>query len=402
MARLASQQRLGFYPANPLAIAELLKHLRCRPKDPTKRFDSIVAIDPCCGQGAALRQIADGLDIPEENLYTCELDPERGKAVRELIPGGHHVSPASFLGMQITGGSFALAYVNPPFDFELGGKRREEQAFVEKATPLLVHKGVLVLVLPLDALVGNRGFVDMLDSHYEDLRVYRFPDGNDADGKPIRPFNEIVVIGRKRKEAVPIASYDDGKTYFGNMDLRWRNHVPIENFPPLGQVQPLSWNWGKPSFEREHEIRVWEIPHAWRPNTFKKNALTEDELVYELDRSPLNKQVTEVQPLPPRKPPLSLDRGHLGTCAAAGILDGVIEGPHGPHVMRGSSRKERYHNKEQSESTANPETGSVSTKNVWSERPVTEIRAVDATGVIHTWSNAPKEKDEEDEQSLEY
>ena len=39
--RLAAQQRLGFYPANPVAIAELAKHLYPRGPDPTKRIDTV-------------------------------------------------------------------------------------------------------------------------------------------------------------------------------------------------------------------------------------------------------------------------------------------------------------------------------------------------------------------------
>src|SRR5208337_4035970 len=110
--RLAGQQRLGFYPAHPQAIAELVKHLRCKPPDPAKKADSCCVIDPCCGKGEAIKQIADALGVPESNVFTVELDPERGKAVKELIPGGNHISPASFLGCQITGTSFGLAVIS--------------------------------------------------------------------------------------------------------------------------------------------------------------------------------------------------------------------------------------------------------------------------------------------------
>ena len=57
-------------------------------------------------------------------------------------------------------------------------------------------KGILVLVCPLKALAGNRPFCTFLDAHYDELGVYKFPDG-------YRPYNEIVVIGQKRREAIP-------------------------------------------------------------------------------------------------------------------------------------------------------------------------------------------------------
>ena len=201
--RLEAQKKLGFYPAHYLAIAELAKHLHPRPPDPTKKFDTVCAIDPCAGKGEAIKQLTEAIGIPQENVYTCELDVERGQACKELMPDAHHISPATFLGCQITGCSFGLAYVNPPFDAEIGGGRREEQAFVQAATPLLVVKGVLVLVVPLSALAGNGQFVDYIDACYEDVAVYKFPDGHDVNGNLIRPYKEIAVIGRKRKEVLP-------------------------------------------------------------------------------------------------------------------------------------------------------------------------------------------------------
>ena len=39
--RLAAQAKLGYYPANPLAIEQLTKHLYCRGPDPTKKYDTI-------------------------------------------------------------------------------------------------------------------------------------------------------------------------------------------------------------------------------------------------------------------------------------------------------------------------------------------------------------------------
>jgi hypothetical protein len=80
------------------------------------------------------------------------------------------------------------------------------------------------------------------------------------------------------------------------------------------------------------------------------------------------------------------------------MLDGVVDGPHGPHVVRGSSSKFTYHNKELSGSEENPDTGAVTTKDVFSERMVTIIRCVTQDGTIHTFSNGPKEVTEDVDQ----
>jgi hypothetical protein len=78
------------------------------------------------------------------------------------------------------------------------------------------------------------------------------------------------------------------------------------------------------------------------------------------------------------------------------MLNGIVEGPHGNHVVRGSSTKVEYHNVEQSQSEANPETGAVTTRDVYSERMVTILRAVEQDGNIRTFSNRPEETAEEE------
>jgi hypothetical protein len=373
MARLECQKRLGYYPAHPIAIDALVQHLYPRPPDPTKKSDAVCILDPCCGKGEAINQIAQRLQIPGGNVYTVELDPERGKAVQELIPDGHHISPATFHGCQITGGSFGLAYVNPPFDNEIGGKRREEQAFCQAATPLLAAKGILVLICPIHALAGSGGFVDYLDANYEDIQVYRFPDGVDHEGRLIRNYKEIAVIGRKRKTVLP---RDNVSTLgrLNQMQMRWRDYFQIDSLPQLGECAPLTWTNGQASRMNEPELHRWEIPHSWRPHTFKKSMFTDEELNQVLAESPLNQHFTEVRPLVTLEAPLSLDRGHLGLILASGVLDGIVRGPHGSHVVRGSSSKKQYLDHEATVSTQNNETGAVTTTETYRERMITTIR----------------------------
>ena len=389
--RLAAQCKLGWYPAAPEAIAELVKHLHLKPPDPDKPLGgSVPILDPCAGEGRAIQQIATALGVEPEHIYAIELDAGRAAIARANLPGGHVLGPASFLGVQVSGQSFGLAYVNPPFDDELGGGRREEQAFAERATRLLVPKGILVLVCPLRALAGNRPFCTFLDAHYDELCVYKFPDGH-------RPYNEIVVIGRKRREAIPAdAIYLHG--CLPKLGLTWDSGSGylIGHLPALGQLQPESWRNGHPTLEREPVLRTWEIPSTARPSTFKKTAFTESELVAAVAASPLNALLREVKIPPPLSPPLPLDKGHLGLILASGMLNGIVEGPHGVHVVRGSSHKVEYHNREASTSEENPETGAVTTKDVFSQRMVTVIRCVEQDGTIVTFSNEPQIHDRED------
>jgi predicted RNA methylase len=392
--RLAGQAKLGYFPASPIAIDGILKHLYARLPSPEKRFDTTNIIDPCAGEGVALNQLRKGLGIPAEQTYAVELDAGRTEKIKENIPGVNLLGPASFIGVQITGYSFGIAYVNPPFDFEMGGGRREEQAFTEKATRLLCHNGILVLVCPIGALSQNRKFCEFLDSHFTDIAVYKFPDGEDEDGKSIRGYREIVVFGKKRKDQVPQDKLNELGTLH-KMQMHW-GYVTIQNLPSLGQNQPIQWYNGSGSYDKEEDIRTWEVPLAWKPHTFKKTMFTDEELLSVIDESPLNRILEEVQIQPPARPPLPLDKGHLGLILASGMLDGVVEGPHGVHVVRGSSHKIKYHNVAASSSEANPETGAVTTKDVFSERPVTVIRCAEQNGNIATFSNDTKPDKEEE------
>jgi predicted RNA methylase len=387
--RLAATVKCGYYPASPIAVEAILKHLRLSD-NPKGHF----ILDPCAGEGRAIRQIAEGLGVPSEHVYAVELDRGRTEQIKANIPGANVLGPATFMGVQITGHSFSLAYVNPPFDFELGGNRREEQAFVQKASHMLAHRGVLVLVMPVDKLIGNRQFVTYLDSHFEDVEVFRFPDGENPDGSKVRPYGEVVLFGRKRKVDIP-ADAIEKHGVLHQRQWQWRSYIQIASIPPLGSVQPRCWTNGLPSRECEEDIRTWEIPHGWKPATFKKTQFTDEELVEVVADSPLKVHFRDVPPLKPARPPLPLDRGHLGLILASGMLDGLVPGDP-PHVVRGSSTKVEYHNKEQSRSEENPDTGAVSTTDVYSQRMVTIIRCVTPDGNIYSFSNEPKDDQDGD------
>ena len=242
---------------------------------------------------------------------------------------------------------------------------------------MLGAKGLLVLVMPIAKIIGNRNFVQYLDSFYEDIQFYAFPDGH-------RPYSEIVIFGRKRKIEIPI----DAVSEHGVLHQRgwqWNTYMRAEDQPPARRsaARVVAWQpaelrpcTGNPDLGRRE---------GWKPGTFKKTQFTDEELHQVVEDSPLAKHLTEVQPREIPRPPLPLDKGHLGLILASGILDGVVESPHGPHVVRGSSTKVEYHNKEASDSTEDPETGAVTTKDVFRQRMVTIIRAVETNGVIHTF-----------------
>ena len=114
--RLAGEAKAGFFPANPNAIALLAKHLQQLPPIEGKPLLTTQILDPCAGEGTAVQQLAAALDIPEENVYCVELDAGRTEQIKQCMPKAKLIGPATFVGgCMITGYSFGLAYVNPPF-----------------------------------------------------------------------------------------------------------------------------------------------------------------------------------------------------------------------------------------------------------------------------------------------
>ena len=100
--RLAAQMRGGFYPAHAEAVAHAATFLR----PPDKRPFTIV--DPCAGEGAAIRQLGELLGCPQSMTYAIELDDSRAEQVHVALPDAHVLAPASFFGCRATSSSFSL------------------------------------------------------------------------------------------------------------------------------------------------------------------------------------------------------------------------------------------------------------------------------------------------------
>src|SRR5438552_2581194 len=63
LVRLAAQMRGGFYPAHERAVALAATLLRAPAGQP------FAILDPCAGQGAAIRQLAEQLGCPPEMAF---------------------------------------------------------------------------------------------------------------------------------------------------------------------------------------------------------------------------------------------------------------------------------------------------------------------------------------------
>jgi hypothetical protein len=143
------------------------------------------------------------------------------------------------LAADISSGAFSFAWVNPPFDDEIGGGRRVEYSFLTRATQLLVTGGVVVLVLPEPTLLSRYEIKEYLLQHYRQLAVLRFPEEQ-------RRFREVIAVGVKRAAAVK-----DHATW---------SSVPVETLTEAFAGEPLP------------------LPVSTGPKKFRRGGLTEEEL----------------------------------------------------------------------------------------------------------------------------
>ena len=103
VGRLMNNIKMGYYPTDPDNISLILRGIRF-PEGVTTNL-----LDPCCGCGKALRQIAQGNNC---FTYGVELDEARADEAQTRL---HRVGFGSFFFSQVSMNSFHLLFLNPPY-----------------------------------------------------------------------------------------------------------------------------------------------------------------------------------------------------------------------------------------------------------------------------------------------
>ena len=113
--RLAAQAKGGYYPT-PLQVVDLLAELIDSPPAYGRQGQTLRLLDPCCGGGDALAQLADNLrranTLPVET-YGVELHRDRAEAARELLD---RALACDLFATSIANGVFGVLLLNPPYD----------------------------------------------------------------------------------------------------------------------------------------------------------------------------------------------------------------------------------------------------------------------------------------------
>jgi hypothetical protein len=328
--RPEARKKLGYYPAAPEAIESIIPRLV-----PPADRSALAALDPCAGEGLAIKQLADGLKLPYERVWAVELDAKRGEACQAALPCATILSPCSFLQTDIRYGCYSLIFANPPFDDSLEKHLRVEEQFLSRSLQLLVKGGVLLFVCP-ESIAYRPGFQHILSTYADHIDVVPFP-------RFVRKHDEVFVLAQRIEG-------------FRMEKCSWRDLLAVGNCKYM-------------------------LPKAPGPGVrFKKTGLTDDEIAGYLERSTLLEQFAAPPEFTLPAPPLALGKGHLALLLASGHLDGLVTVDGSSHVVRGTATKVE----EQTDQEVDKSQGTTVTKTTYSEKIRLTVRAAWPDGEITT------------------
>jgi SAM-dependent methyltransferase len=287
--RFQGKSRLGFYPL-PLSEAQRIRRFLLFPDQPSS------ALDPCVGDGVAFEAITNGAEVFR---YGIELDAYRAEQARQRIS---NIVQGNALEVQCPVESFALLYLNPPYDWTLGpaDSRRTEQSFLSHTYRWLKPGGVLLLVIPGDRLAECS---QILSTHFRDVRVYQL------EAPECVRYKQVVVIGarrtRREKERLTDSDITRARLYYASL-ARNPSQIPV--------------------LPSEPETR-YDVPVSG-PTQLVYRGLPLDEIEDLLPQSAAYRQAGRIlfaEPVSSTGRPLTpLHAGHVGLLACSGLLNGIF------------------------------------------------------------------------------
>ena len=309
--RLAAQFKGGFYPTPPRVVEMVATLMQARTV--TRGETTLRILDPCCGAGEALVQLAECIERPDGasvETFGVELHAERAKEAERRLD---HALGTDLFQTAIANGAFGLLFLNPPYDSDAGDDRRTEQAFLRHCTRYLAEGGLLVFVVPLQRLAESARY---LASHYRNLRVWGFPE-------PEREaFGQVVVTGIRKADV----QYDQyaavalQEAIEGNLDELTPQRYPVYNAPATADGEVL--------FATRTVDPVAAAGEARRSGLWVSPVVTD--ALWPADDGR-------------KRPLMPLRRGHLAMLVAAGFLDNLqLEGDGNRILVKGRTSKEMH------------------------------------------------------------
>ncbi|HEY1859194.1 MAG TPA: DUF6094 domain-containing protein [Gemmataceae bacterium] len=99
--RQAAEAKMGFYPVANEALGLLARAFRVEGET--------AILDPCAGEGVAIRFLGEALGVPQERTYAVELAENRAQTLAENLPEAKRLAPCSFMSSHVSPNSLGLA-----------------------------------------------------------------------------------------------------------------------------------------------------------------------------------------------------------------------------------------------------------------------------------------------------
>ncbi|MBL8080456.1 MAG: hypothetical protein JNM55_20970 [Anaerolineales bacterium] len=306
--RLEGQSKMGYYPT-PEKQVELIKTWL---SGQNTRW-----LDPCAGKGNALAEIA--RTLPASQTYGIELSDSRAEEATKLLD---HVLNTAFEYAVLARGSFSGILLNPPYDgeSETGGGTRLEERFLTEATPLLVHAGLLIYIIPHARI--SETIARHLAGWYTNLRCFLFA-GDDYD-----VFKQVVILATK-------SEYHGPSTQKVTEIQAWANAQMVadwheDNIESKREVRPVLTQMKELSPGNGDYI----VPAAperggerGQPFRFKYQPVTEEDYIKAAEKAAITLDASHawLDLVPPIEPPIitpaiSPKQGHIAMQVTGGLL----------------------------------------------------------------------------------
>ena len=306
--RLAAQAKMGYYPTPEPVTPVIAKYLKRRQQG------LIRILDPCAGEGTAIRFIGDHL---KSETFGIEIDHERGNRAKDILT---RCLVMDYQHASISHGSFSLLWLNPPYDWaardsEIEKSERYERTFLRDCMSYLCLGGVLVYLIPQRRLDGH--IARMLSYRFEQISVFRFPE------ESYKAFRQIVIFGVLKKKP---DKDNDIAGYLKN----------------CGRAQAIV------PFLPENPTQIYSVPvfSAKGKFVFRSKEIDPAELAQEIGQYGLFQRITEMTtPLSMAekiRPIMPLRHGHLAQILACGLMNGVVwdREKRNPLLIKGITKKE--------------------------------------------------------------
>ena len=297
-AHLMNRIKMGYFPTD-------LEHIRLIKQAVNFPKTQVNILDPCCGEGLALKAFAENENA---DTYGIELDESRGHTAQKNL---NNARLGSFFHSSVPFGRFHALLLNPPYLScpDKNGSRRMERAFLADTLPLLMKGGLLIYIIPYHR--ANESVCRILSSYYKNLSVYRFRDSE------FKKYKQIVFFGVRTERRTA----DKTAARIEQLCLQ-PDKIPLIDTIPAGL-------YSLPEKETE-------ISH-FRGSVFDVEALAEqlknsDSLDILFESSRLENRT--------RNPLLPLNLSQIGLVGASGLMNGLVDCEH-PHVIKGRIVREK-------------------------------------------------------------